>query len=170
MIKKLLFVAYYALISHLPHSRYVGFFSRFRSFYVHRLLGVTKGGELATFENGVYISGPGKVQIGSNCQINERVFIQAAIIGDNVMIAPNVALISNSKRPGPLGEPMVQAHIDKGLKVILEDDVWIGRNAIVMPGVTVGAGSIVGAGAVVTRDVEPGWVVGGVPARPLKKR
>jgi maltose O-acetyltransferase len=48
--------------------------------------------------------------------------------------------------------------------------VWIGRNAIIMPGVRIGKGSIVGAGAVVTRDVEPYSIVGGVPAKLIRKR
>ena len=49
------------------------------------------------------------------------------------------------------------------------NDVWIGANATVLPGVTIGDGAVVAAGAVVTRDVEPLTVVGGVPARPLKR-
>jgi acetyltransferase-like isoleucine patch superfamily enzyme len=54
-------------------------------------------------------------------------------------------------------------------QVRIEDDAWIGTGAIILPNVTIGTMSIVGAGAVVTRDVPPYTVVGGVPARPLKK-
>ena len=56
------------------------------------------------------------------------------------------------------------------MKIIIEDDVWIGRNAIVMPGIKIGKGSIIGAGSVVTRNVESFSVVGGVPAKLIKKR
>ena len=59
---------------------------------------------------------------------------------------------------------------EKGKKVIVEDDVWIGRSAIIMPGVKIGKGSIVGAGSVVTKDIEPFSVVGGVPSKLIKKR
>jgi len=59
---------------------------------------------------------------------------------------------------------------EKGLQVIIEDDVWLGRNAIVMPGIKIGRGSIIGAGSVVTKDVEPFSVMGGVPATLIKKR
>jgi maltose O-acetyltransferase len=52
----------------------------------------------------------------------------------------------------------------------IEDDVWVGFQAIILPGVTIGRGSIVGAGAVVTKDVPPYTVVVGVPARPLRQR
>lgn len=54
--------------------------------------------------------------------------------------------------------------------VIIEDDVWIGRNAIVLPGVTIKKGAVVAAGAVVTKDVEPYVIVGGIPAKEIKKR
>ena len=55
-------------------------------------------------------------------------------------------------------------------KVVIGNDVWIGHNAIIMPGVTIGDGAIVGSGAVVTHKVEPYTVVVGVPAKPIKKR
>ena len=55
-------------------------------------------------------------------------------------------------------------------KVIIGNDVWIGHNAIIMPGVTIGNGAIIGSGAVVTHDVSPYTVVVGVPAKPIKKR
>jgi galactoside O-acetyltransferase len=54
--------------------------------------------------------------------------------------------------------------------VVVERDVWIGANATILPGVRVGRGAVVGAGAVVTRDVEPGSVVMGVPARVVRER
>jgi maltose O-acetyltransferase len=54
--------------------------------------------------------------------------------------------------------------------VVIEDDVWIGSNAVVMPGVRLGCGSVVGAGAVVTQDVPPFAIVVGVPARIIKYR
>jgi len=53
---------------------------------------------------------------------------------------------------------------------IIEDDVWIGRNAVVMPGVRIGQGSIVAAGAIVVKDVMPYSIIGGVPARLIRMR
>ena len=55
-------------------------------------------------------------------------------------------------------------------KVIIGNDVWIGHNAIIMPGIHIGNGAIIGSGAIVTHDVEPYSVVVGVPAKPIKKR
>jgi galactoside O-acetyltransferase len=54
--------------------------------------------------------------------------------------------------------------------IIVEKDVWIGANAVILPGVTIGRGSVVGAGAVVTRNVESYSVVAGVPAKKIKER
>tara|TARA_B100000963_G_scaffold96486_3_gene83302 strand:+ start:11535 stop:11930 length:396 start_codon:yes stop_codon:yes gene_type:complete len=129
-----------------------------------------KKSRLSRFQNNIYIGGPGAVSIGNNCQINEYAFLQGAIIGDNVMIAPYVALIANKKDVASTEKPMSLAKKNKGLKVIIENDVWIGRNAIVMPGIKIGKGSIIGAGSVVTKDVEPMSVMGGVPAKLIKKR
>ncbi|WP_158095461.1 CatB-related O-acetyltransferase [Massilimicrobiota sp. An134] len=55
-------------------------------------------------------------------------------------------------------------------KVIIQDDVWIGSNAIILPGITVGKGSVIAAGAVVTKNVPPYTVWGGIPAKQIKKR
>jgi acetyltransferase-like isoleucine patch superfamily enzyme len=54
--------------------------------------------------------------------------------------------------------------------VVIEDDVWIGIGAVILQGVRIGRGSIIGAGAVVNRDVESGTVVAGVPAREIRQR
>ena len=67
-----------------------------------------------------------------------------------------------------LGESGPEA-LDKG-GIIVGDDVWIGYRATILDGVRIGQGGVVGAGAVVTKDVEPYTIVGGVPARPIRKR
>ena len=170
MIKKIFYIFYYAVIMHLPHSRYIKLMNWIRTFYVCNLLGIMKRSKSARFQNNIYIGAPSAVSIGKDCQINEYVFIQGAIIGDNVMIAPYVALIANKKEVNTTDILMSTVEKEKGLKVIIEDDVWIGRNAIVMPGVKIGRGSIIGAGSVVTKNVESMSVMGGVPAKLIKKR
>lgn len=55
-------------------------------------------------------------------------------------------------------------------QIVIEDDVWIGYNAIILGGVTIGTGAVIAAGAVVTENVEPYSIVGGVPAKLIKKR
>ncbi|KFM27332.1 Maltose O-acetyltransferase [Auxenochlorella protothecoides] len=89
-------------------------------------------------------------------------------IGDRVMLAPGVQLYAAF-------HPQHAATRNGGLKpelgapITIEDDVWVGGSAVILPGVTIGARSIIAAGAVVTKNVEPDTVVGGNPARVIKR-
>lgn len=87
-------------------------------------------------------------------------------IGDNVMFAPNVTVITAT-------HPVLPSLRAKGLQFNVDvkicNNVWIGAGAIIMPGITVGENSVVGAGSVVTKDVPPNTVVVGNPARVLRE-
>lgn len=87
-------------------------------------------------------------------------------IGDNVMFAPNVTVITAT-------HPVLPSLREKGLQFNVDvkicSNVWIGAGAIIMPGITVGENSVVGAGSVVTKDVPPNTVVVGNPARVLRE-
>lgn len=168
---KLKFAFYYAVIQFFPHTRYVSWLSKFRAFYVCRVLKLGPYHRDTRIQNNVYISGPGKVTIGRSCQINENVFIQGAEISDNVMIAAGVSILCNVKAISDLGIPMnSQGWSEKNKLVKLHSDVWVGRNAIILPGCEIGEGSIVGAGAVVTKSFPPYSVIGGNPARVIRSR
>lgn len=88
-------------------------------------------------------------------------------IGERVSIATNVTLVvdSNPNNSRLQELPYVKEHLIKTAPVVIEDDVWLGTNAVVLPGVRIGRGAVVGAGAVVIADVAPYTVVAGVPAR-----
>jgi acetyltransferase-like isoleucine patch superfamily enzyme len=92
-------------------------------------------------------------------------------IGKRVSIATNVTLVvdSNPNNSHLVNEPYVKDNLIETALVVIEDDVWLGTNAVVLPGVRVGRGAIVAAGAVVTNDVEPFTVVAGVPARVIRR-
>lgn len=122
------------------------------------------------FEDGIYISDCSNLKIGKFCHINENVFIQGANIGSHVMIAPNVAILNESHEHENLAIPMIMQPTTGKSNPLIGNDVWIGRNAIILPGVIIGEGSIIGAAAVVTRDVPPYSIVGGVPAKIIKTR
>lgn len=168
---KLKIAFYYAVIAKLPHGRLLPVASRLRAHYVCNVLKITSKVTTHTrFEPNIYIGDGTRVRIGINCQINENVFIQAAKIGDNVLIAPNVAILSTAHIHERVDLPIVlQGQTDHEPPVI-GDGAWLARNVIVMPGIHIGAGAIVAAGAVVVKDVEPNTVVGGVPARVIKSR
>ena len=116
----------------------------------------------------IYANDNGKLKIGSNFSANNGVYIGAAfgetVIGDNVCVGPYTDHAHFSVDI-PMRE---QGHI--GGKIIIEDDVWIGANCTVLKNVRIGKGSIVAAGCVVTKDVEPYTIVGGVPNKFIKKR
>jgi acetyltransferase-like isoleucine patch superfamily enzyme len=106
------------------------------------------------------------VGIGPGC-----LFLADTEIGNKVVIAANVALLnSDDHRFDLVGKTMWDSgRGDKG-KIVIEDDVWIGHGAIILTPASVGRGSIVAAGSVVTRDVPRYAVVGGVPAKVLRMR
>lgn len=170
MIWKLKLFIYYALIRFLPHSRFCMMANRIRVWYLCRVLKIMKAHTNNYFEPGVYISDGYNLRIGSCCHINENVFIQGAEIGNCVMIAPNTAILNTSHRHDAVDVPIIDQGELPPENPVIEDDVWIGRNVTIMPGVRIGAHSIVGAGAVVTQDILPYSIAGGVPARIIKER
>ncbi|WJV51075.1 sugar O-acetyltransferase [Streptomyces flavofungini] len=134
------------------------------------LLSVVFGGPLP---ESVTIYPPFFTEYGLNTTFGENVFVNQGCtfmdkggirIGSGVMIAPKVSLITGG-HPLPLAER--REHLAFA-PIVIEDDVWIGAAATIMQGVTIGAGSVVAAGAVVTRDVPARTLVAGVPARTVK--
>lgn len=94
-------------------------------------------------------------------------------IGSKVMFGPNVIIRGGDHNTSNVGRFMFDVHEKRpedDQPVVIEDDVWIGAGAIILKGVTVGRGAIISAGAVVTKNVEPYSIVGGVPARIIRYR
>lgn len=92
-------------------------------------------------------------------------------IGKNVSIAPYVTFISDSapNNSKELRENLyVREHCIKQASIVVEDEVWIGTNVTILPGVTIGKNSIIGAGALVLKDVEPNSIYAGVPAKKIR--
>lgn len=110
------------------------------------------------------------IRIGQNCLIGEYNVIRGqggVTIGDRVYTSPFTQIIAVNH---VFNDPN-RSFIEQGITaegIIIEDDVWIGAGAIITDGVRVGKGAVVAAGAVVTEDVPPHTVVGGVPARVIK--
>ena len=90
-------------------------------------------------------------------------------LGDAVLVSPGVTITSHQHTFGDR-EVDIRDQSLQFARVVVERNVWIGANATVLPGVRLGEGSIVGAGAVVTSDVAPGTLVLGVPARVIRER
>lgn len=113
------------------------------------------------------------IDYGKPVSIGERCFIQQCCtffgrggieIGNDVFIGPKVNLITINHDVNPDNRSATY-----GQKIVIEDKVWIGINSTILPGVRIGYGAIVGAGSVVTKNVEPMTIVAGNPARVIKK-
>jgi acetyltransferase-like isoleucine patch superfamily enzyme len=114
----------------------------------------------------------GYLEVGDNCSVNTNVQLGASagriVIGDHVSIAANVVIRAANMGTGRGTLMRLQPH-GRG-EIIIEDDVWIGSNAVITAGVMLRKGTVVGAGAVVTKSTEPYSIVAGVPARKIGER
>lgn len=111
-----------------------------------------------------------KIELGDNSSIGDNSFIQGNVkIGKNVMIAPECMFIASNHNYLDKSIPMnKQGKTANGIEI--GNDVWIGARATILDGVKIADGTIVGAGAVVTKNTEKNSIVGGVPAKIIKKR
>ena len=112
----------------------------------------------------------GDVEFGAHCTVNPYAMISGTVrCGDGVRIASHASIVGfNHGFDDPDVPIHTQKHESQGITI--EDDVWIGANAVVLDGVTVGKGAVVAAGAVVSKDVPPLAIVGGVPAKVVRYR
>ena len=114
------------------------------------------------------------VEIGENVSFNSNVMINARgigkiLIGKNVLIGPNVVIRSNNHKYENLNIPIIEQGMTNG-EIIIENNVWISSNCVILPNCRIGEGSIVAAGAVVTKDIEPYTIAGGIPAKKIGVR
>lgn len=111
------------------------------------------------------------IRIGSDSLIGEYSVIRGqggVTIGDRVYTSPMTQLIAVNHVVDDPERPFIEQGIT-AQGIVVEDDVWLGANAVVTDGVHIGRGAVVAAGAVVTKDVPPHTIVGGVPARVLRE-
>ncbi|SMR49560.1 unnamed protein product [Zymoseptoria tritici ST99CH_3D1] len=129
------------------------------------------------FADNAWVEAPIHIDYGTNVKLGKNVFINfnativdtcLVTIGARTLLAPNVSLYSGTH---PL-DPEVRSGTtgpELGGEIHIEEDCWLGGNVIVLPGVRIGKGSTIGAGAVVTKDVPPYSVAAGNPARVIKQ-
>lgn len=132
-----------------------------------QLLGA-RFGSGTVIRGGGYIYG-GKLITGIKCQINRSCYLdftESITFGDNVVVGHGATFITAEH---PIKDSTRRAGSVCGRPIVVEDGAWIGANSTILPGITVGKGAIVAAGAVVTKDVPPDVIVAGVPAKVVKK-
>ena len=155
------FLLYFSnnILSHIPsHCLRLFFYRNFMKFKVE------KGSCIFMY---AWIDSKENFELGKNSVINQKCRLDnrgSIKIGDNVSISSEVCILT--------ADHDLQSKEFKGRTrpVVIEDYVFIGTRAMVLPGVTLGKGSAVAAGAVVTKNVEPFTVVAGVPAKPIDQR
>lgn len=107
-----------------------------------------------------------RVQFGPNCHV-----YNSLLTGNDILIGNNVAFVGrNDHRYDILGKSMWDSPRGEELMIILGNDIWIGHGAIILSGVEIGDGSIIAAGSVVSKSVASNSIVGGNPAKFIKKR
>jgi acetyltransferase-like isoleucine patch superfamily enzyme len=156
-----------SMVFGLPRHRLFNFF---KANYL-RLLGATIGRKI-TFYPGIRLSPGTRLVLGDHVDLAWGVLITTGggvEIGDRTLVGYNTMIFSaNHRIPAGRGRIFDSGHDRK--KVTIQHDVWIGAGCMIMPGVTIGEGAVVAAGSVVTKDVAPFTLVGGVPARVIRER
>lgn len=130
------------------------------------------GDHCAIRDHAVFPHCRGKMVFGENVSIGLFSVIDGSgglTVGDDVRMGPNVIIYTHNHRFESTDVPLFRQGLDYA-PVKIEDDVWLGARVTILPGVTIGRGSIIAAGAVVTKDVPPYAIMGGVPAKQIGSR
>lgn len=171
-MRKFYLIIYYLILNKLPHSsvpiiglpceRLKEFFGKRIFKYCGTNVNIGKG---ARFGNGKHIQIGNNSGIGMYCKVPNNV-----IIGEDVMMGLNVTIFGSNHNFDRTDIPMRKQGMKSYDPVIIEDDVWIGSNAIIMPGLTIKKGTIIGAGAIVTKNFPAYSIIAGNPAKLIKSR
>lgn len=130
-----------------------------------------KCGNNVNVEQGAYFQNGFDIEIGDNSGIGINAQLpNNVIIGSNVLMGPDVMIFSGSHRYTRKEILIREQGNEDSKQVIIEDDVWIGARSIILGGIRISKGAVIGAGSVVTKNVESFAVVAGVPAKEIKRR
>lgn len=147
------------------------FHNRFKAFFL-RIMGAQVGSNLVVYQ-GVWIDHPKGLTIGSNGDLSKDVIITTGgrvSIGNDVLIGYGAKILSSNHIIPKDRSMLLRLSGHKRKPIIIQDNVWICANCVILPGIKIGTGSVVAAGAVVTKDIPPYSVYGGVPAKLLWER
>ncbi len=167
----LAYSAYYGVLVHLPRSYApAGTVARVLRRLAARQMLTSAGSDINVEKGAVFGSGNG-ISLGSRSGIGVNADIHGTVtIGDDVMMGPHCTILSRNHEFEDTSTPMNQQGFAHDEPIVIEDDVWIGANVTITSGVRIGRGSVIAAGAVVSRDIPPYSIAGGVPAKVIRKR
>lgn len=159
----------------------VKFNNAFNRFIVNPLIRASLGscGKKVFFSKGAIIAGTKNLFIGNDVSFGPRSTIYCTrakiTFGDHVIVGPNVTFVSGDHRTDVVDKPMSyitdnEKRTENDLPIEIHSDVWIGANVTILKGVSIGQGSIIAAGTVVTKNVPQCVIFGGNPGRVIKNR
>ncbi|KAF5054948.1 2,3,4,5-tetrahydropyridine-2,6-dicarboxylate N-acetyltransferase [anaerobic digester metagenome] len=150
-------------------------FDRLGEFIIENVypLRTIRRGENSSVSSSARFFNPGNITIGSRTNINRNCILWAGetskiTIGDDCLTGPGVTILAS--KYNVKGRGIIRTYPQKEQDIVIENDVWLGANVVILPGVHIGEGAIIAAGAVVSKDVEPYSVVAGIPAKKIKVR
>ena len=155
------------LIFRLPRYRFCNFL---KGLFL-RMMG-SKIGKRVVFYPGVWIAPGYNLQLGDDVDLAKDVLLTTGggiTIGDRVLVGYRTQILSTNHIVPDTKECIFDSGHDKK-PITIEKDVWIGANCIITSGVTIGEGSVIAAGSVVTKDLLPFGIYGGVPAKLIRQR
>ena len=165
--KLLLYLAYRITGAWLPISSHSHLAKNVRAFWARRI--AANCGKNINIEKHAHFTP--ELSIGDNSGVGIRCEMNGPVsIGKNVMMGPEVIVYTHNHVFSRIDIPMIQQGESETEPVFIDDDVWIGRRAMILPGVHIGQGSVIGAGAVVTKNIPEFSVAAGVPAKVVKTR
>lgn len=164
---KLWYILYGFFAKKLPISRRSKIFKRARYFFAKHV--IKKMGNNVNIERGAVFNP--NVEIGDNSGIGINCELNGTIkIGNNVMMGPEVVFYTTNHEFKAITKNIMDQGYTKEKPITIGDDCWIGRRAIILPGVELKKGTIVGAGAIVTKSFPEYSIIGGNPAKIIGKR
>lgn len=163
---------YYSFAIHLPKNtnRVFGKISRKIRYDICKHIFEFCGEDVSIEKGARFINGF-KLRIGNHSGLGVNCFIpDGSKIGDDVMMGPNCYCLAKNHSFNKVDIPMrLQGYLPSQV-VVIEDDVWIGRDVLILPGRHIAKGSIIGAGCVLTKDFPEYSIVGGNPSRLIRSR
>ena len=163
--KKIVYILYTMLAKWLPVSRRMPAAKKLRCFFAKRIL--SRVGENVNIERGAEFTP--NVEIGDNSGLGVESEIYGPVtIGKSVMMGPEVVIYTRNHKHEQ-GMPFCKQGYEDYASVTIGNNVWIGRRVMFMPGSSVGSNVVIGAGAVVTGNFGDNVIIGGVPAKVIRK-
>lgn len=165
--EKIWLLLYIVFAKWLPVSYHFKPAKSIRAYFGKRIL--KSYGSNINIERGSMFNG--HCTLGSNSSIGINSELNGPVeIGNNVMMGPEVIIYTQNHEYKDTSHTMIEQGYQEYRSVVIGDDVWIGRRVIILPGVTIGNGCVIGAGAIVTKSFPEYSVIGGNPAKIIKLR